>query len=151
MSILRRDLLAATSEDVVARRVVDLAFPSAVPEPAVAAVCSVPFLLDPVRALRAPGGVRCGTVLTCSRLVAWFILGVACRVCGEPAEGIAHDFLMGARLPAYAELVCLAPAHRSAGQDAVASGCSLVDGVCECGVSALRQGGAEADAPSGMA
>lgn len=61
--ILRRDLLAATAADVIALRVVGLqvAFPSAVPEPLVllvAAVCSGTLLLDPKRALRNPGGTR---------------------------------------------------------------------------------------------
>ena len=151
VTILRRDLCAAAADDAPARRVVELAFPSAAPEPAVAAVYSVPFLLDPVRALRDAGGVRGDTVVECSRLVACYVLGVACHVCGESAAGVARDFLAAVRLPEYAEIGCLAMVQRSAGQDAVASGCSLVDGVCECDVSALRQGGAEADALSGMA
>ena len=87
----------------------------------------------------------------CSRLVAWFVVGVGCRVCGEAAAGVARHFLAAIRFLEYAEIGCLALMQRSASQDAVASNCSLVNGVCECDASALRQGGAEADPPSGMA
>ena len=83
--------------------------------------------------------------------MACFIVGIAFRVCGESDAGVARDFLAATRLPEYAEIGCLAQVQRSAGQDAVASSSSLVNGVCECDMSALRQGGAEADARLGMA
>lgn len=61
------------------------------------------------------------------------------------------SFLSVSHVPVYVEFACFAAAHRSAGQDVVASVCSLVIGVCECDVSALNQEGAEVDASSGMA
>ena len=87
----------------------------------------------------------------CSRLVAAFLLGVACRVGGAAAAGVAVDALRWAGVPEHAEVLGLMPVCRTAGQDAVASDCALVDGVCVCDFSAPDLGGAEADARVDMA
>ena len=95
--------------------------------------------------------MRGGTVAVCSRLVAAFLLGISCRVGGESAAGVAVAALHGAGVPEHAEVLGLTPVCRAAGQDAVASDCALVAGVCVCDFSAPGLGGAEADARAGMA
>lgn len=89
--------------------------------------------------------------VVCSWLMVFFILGVAFRTCGTAAKRVAHDLLSAAQVSTPARIVSLTREHRTAGEVAVAPGCFLVDGACECDVAALHQGGAEADAISGMA
>ena len=151
VAALRRDLLSATADDPIARRVVVEAFPPGPPDAAVAAVYSVPFLLDPVRSLRAMPGVCGVSVACCSRVVAAFLLGVACRVCGQPAEDAAVAAMPALCVPREYGVASLFPVPRSAAQDAVAADDSLVCGVCVCDLSAHRQVGAEADARLGRA
>ena len=84
-----------------------------------------------------------------ARLVAGYICGVSAVVCGAPAVGVAAAAFRGLSIPPSSRIVSVFGALRSPGQDAVAAGCSLVDGVCVCDLSAPR--GAEADALAGMA
>ena len=114
-------------------------------------MCTVPFLLDPVLALRSAGPVPTRSVDLCVRLTACFLAGVAARVCGDPAASVAYVLHMphDVEIPPGARVRAILGFTRSSGQDAVAAGCALVDGVCVCELSAPR--GAEADALAGMA
>ena len=78
LASLRVDLLHAVAGDAVARAVVCDAFPSAPDSDLAAAVCPVPFLLDPSAAL--PASVSRAARALCTRLVAAFVAGVAARV-----------------------------------------------------------------------
>ena len=114
-----------------------------------ATACAVPFLLDPVAALRAPGPVPGATCVLCTGLVAAFLVGVAARVCGGPAGSVAAATLLDLGLPAQFGVATLRGPARSPAMDEAAAGCGLLDGVCDCDPSAPR--GAEADAREGEA
>ena len=110
---------------------------------------TVPFLIDPARALRDTGVCRADIAETCSGLVACFVLGVAGRVCGDPAASLAASVLPRIRVPGDSAVLSLWWPARSAAQDSVAAGCSLMDGVCVHDLSA--PGVAEADALASLA
>ena len=148
VAALRADLRGAAASDPVALSAVMLAFPTDVLEADHATVYAVPFLLDPIRALRANGHVPAPVAHACAHVVAAFLLGVACRVCGGDADAVARHAVLGLSLPPESKLRALLPS-RSAAQDAVAAGGVLLDGVCDCNPSSPR--GAEADALAGMA
>ena len=149
VDVLREDLLAAARDHAWALRAVRAAFPAGDIDPAGAVACSVPFLLDPVAAVRGGGPVPQRVGVECVNLVAAFLVGVSARVCAGPAELLAGDALLGLGLPGECGVACLTGWARSPAQDAVAAGCDLLDGVCVCDLSAPR--GAEADALAGMA
>ena len=112
----------------------------------------VPCLLAPVRVLRERGPVCGGLARACTRLVAAFILGVACAVCNDPARGVARSALPSLAMPLHSRVRLLLPPHRSAAQDSWMADCDLLDGVCVCDESAPGSArGAEADALAGMA
>ena len=144
---MRADLRAAVASDPVALSAVVLAFPADVLEADIATVYTIPFLMDPIRALRADGHVPASVAHACTQVVAAYLLGVACRVCGGDADAVARAAVPGLSLPPESKLRAFLPS-RSAAQDAVAAGGDLLDGVCDCNPSAPR--GAEADALKGM-
>ena len=74
--------------------------------------------------------VRACDVAACVCLVAGFVLGVASRVCGEPAERLAAAAVPALSLPPSSGVASLCSPPRSPAQDAVAAGSALVDGVC---------------------
>ena len=125
------------------------AFPSETLDAHAATVSAVPFLMDPVTALRGEGRIPHRITGRFIRLVAAYVFGVATRVCGEAAVLLADEAIRGLGLPADSRVLSAVQPVRSGGTDAVAAGCSLVGGVCVCYVSAPR--GAEADALSVMA
>ena len=129
------------------------AFPPGVLDAECRAALAVPFLLDPVRALCGLGPVRGRVVHDCARLVAMFVHGVACSVCGEPACGVARSALPSLSVPFPSQVRRLLPPVRSAAQDSWMASCDLLDGVCVCDQSALGAAsqGAEADAREGRA
>ena len=153
--LLRDDLLRAAGDSAAVRSAVLAAFPPGAVDVECAAAVSVPFLLDPVVALCGRGPLRGRVVHDCVRLVASFILGVACGVCGEPAVGVARAARPMLSVPFPARVGGLLPSVRSAAQDSVAASCGLVDGVCVCDESALggctSPQGAVADARVGRA
>ena len=99
IAILRRDVLEATCDTPAVRTVVEAAFPSGPPDAAVATACTVPFLLDPVSSLLATPGTLSGSVATCSRLAAAFILKVAAHVGGPSALNVMRDSVLRLRVP----------------------------------------------------
>jgi hypothetical protein len=127
-TLLRRDLLDTTADVPVFRAVVEQAFPPGGLDPACAAVCTVPFLLDPVTALRSVGAVPRPLGERCVGLVAAFVCGVSARVCGAASVGLAEDVLRRLELPEDSALRALWPCARSAASDAVAAGSTLLDG-----------------------
>ena len=143
------DLLLATADDAPARRLFWSAFPDGPLPVAVSLACSVPFLLDPVHALRSAPSVRGGTVTACASLVAAFIVGVASRVCGDSASAVAAAVAPCLAVPRGASVLSLLPAVPAARQGIVAEGGVPVGALCECALSAHRLVGAEADARPG--
>ena len=143
----------AAAGDTVARALVDSAFSLAAvegtPDVECAAVAAVPFLLDPISALRTGGQVSGAATSLCVRVVATYVVGVASRVCGHLADGLASSLSPWLSLPPGYGVKAFLPPGRSAAQDAVAAECTLLGGVCVCDLSAPR--GAEADALAGMA
>ena len=85
----------------------------------------------------------------CVRVVATYVVGVASRVCGHPADDLASSLSPWLSLPSGYGVKAFLPPGRSAAQDAVSAECTLLGGVCVCDLSAPR--GAEADALAGMA
>ena len=153
VDLLRADLLQAAEDDPAVRAAVLEAFPPGVLDTECRAAVAVPFLLDPVRALCGHGPVRGRVVHDCVRLVAMFVLGVACSVCGEPACGVARSALPSLSVPFPSRVRRLLPPVRSAAQDSRLASCDLLDGVCVCDQSALGAApqGAQADAREGRA
>ena len=147
--MLHTDLIEATQDDVNARRAVLEAFPSGAAGVGSAVAHGVPFVADPVAAVRAEGPVRLGVAAACADLVAAFLAGVALRVCGGLSVALAEETLGGLSLPEGCSVWRLVGPIRSSAQDAEAAGCALLDGVCVVNESAPR--GAEADARVGMA
>ena len=149
LHVLREDLLLATAGDPPARRLVRDAFPDGPLPVAVSVACSVPFLLDPVRALLSAPSVRGATVTACASLVAAFVVGVASRVCGDSASAVATAVAPCLAVPRDAGVLSLLPAVPTASQGVVAEGGVPVDDLCGCVLSAHRLVGAEADARPG--
>ena len=153
--LLRDDLLQAAGDSAGLRAAILAAFPGCAVDVECASALSVPFLLDPVVALCGDGPLRGRAVHDCVRLVASFVLGVACGMCGEPALDLARATRPALSVPFPARVAGLLPSARSAAQDSVAASCSLVDGVCVCDESALggcsSPQGAVADARTGRA
>ena len=136
------------ASDPIALAAVMLAFPADVLEANIATVYTIPFLRDPIRALRADGLVPASVAHACTQVVAAFLLGVAGRVCGGDAAAVALAALPSLSLPPESKLRAFLPS-RSVAQDAVAADADLLDGVCDCNPSAPRD--AEADALAGIA
>ena len=85
----------------------------------------------------------------CARLTVCFLVSVAVRacVCGDAATSVTSEVLhtpCGVETPPRSRVQTVVGFTRSPGQDAVAAGFALVDGVCVCDLSAPR--GAESDA-----
>ena len=159
VDVLRCDLYRATVGDPCARRVVAEAFPAGPSGAAVAAACSVPFCLDPVKSLRSSPGACGSTVARCSRIVAVYLLGVAARVCGPAAEDVAIGIASLVGVPRGSGVVSLLPGSCSGVSGSVSDDGSPLVGVCLCDLSAHRprqhllpgRVGAEADAHLGRA
>ena len=119
----------------------------------------VPFCLDPVKALRSSPGACGSAVARCSRIVAVCLLGIAAKVCGPAAEGVAIGIAPLVGVPQGAGVVSLLPGSCSVVSGSVSNDDSPLVGVCLCDLSAHRPRQpllpgwvcAEADAHLGMA
>lgn len=85
----------------------------------------------------------------CARLTVCFAVGVAVPVYGDAEISVAYGVLQGVGIPPGSRDRTMLGFTPSPGQDAVAVGCALDDGICICDSSARR--GTEADALVGMA
>ena len=63
---------------------------------------------------------------------------------GPAALNVMRVSIPRLRVPPDARVLAISRAYKSVAQDAIAARCSVIDGVCMCGESALRS--AEADA-----
>ena len=109
--------------------------------------------------LRSSPGACGSAVARCSRIVAVYLLGVAARVCGPAAEGVAVGIAPLVGVPRGSGVVSLLPGSCSGVSGSVSDADSPLVGVCLCKLSAHRprqrllpgRVGAEADAHLGRA
>ena len=137
VDLLREDILEAVADAPCAMAAARAAFPTSSDDTVCATACTVPFLLDPVLALRSAGPVPTRSIDLCVRLTVCFLAGIAARVCGDTAASVAYAVLHMShdidilRSPG-SRVRTILRFTRSSGQDAVATGCALVDGVSVC-------------------